>query len=250
VNDIGGAAVASRPALLELTESELQPSPWWNRRAHTDKPGGISTAPRPPWCELGKDGTVEIAREYTTQKSAIRIAASGEATSTTGGINVPRMITVQPFVGDHPVKLERSAVMAHCFLTGVEFPLQQAFVLNRRDAHNLLHALKDHVSCLQRVIEQYSPLDAYETKPPGRVRKGVVPKRHRLVCKAVADVLSSGFPEIELFLSWPEYRSHARRMALHGIHDEAVLGVAAAIPDARNAPAEPTGQEHETRHQP
>jgi hypothetical protein len=146
------------------------------------------------------------------------------------------------FVGDHTVKPERSATMARCFLTGVEFPLQQAFVLNRRDAHNLLHVLKDRVACLQRVIEQYSPLDAYETKAPGRAGNGFVPKRHRLVCKAVADVLSSGFPEIE-------YRSDARRIALHGVHDEAVLGVATAIPEARNEPAEPAVQEHETGHQ-
>ncbi len=79
--------------------------------------------------------------------------------------------------------------MARCFLTGVEFRLEQAFVLNRRDAHSLLHMLKDRVACLQRVIEQYSPLDVDEGKLAWQVRKGFAPKRHRLVCKAVAEVL-------------------------------------------------------------
>jgi hypothetical protein len=141
--------------------------------------------------------------------------------------------------------------MVRCFLTGVEFPLQQAFVLNRRSARDLRDSLKDRVACLQRVIEQLSPLDAQEAKPFGQTHKSTfAPKKHRLVCKAVADALAPGFPEIELFQSWLEYRSRARRTALHGVHDEPVLGVTTVVPDAKKALAdEPKVQEHETRHQ-
>jgi hypothetical protein len=138
--------------------------------------------------------------------------------------------------------------MVRCFLTGVEFPLQKAFVLNRRGARDLLAALKDRVACLQRVIEQLAPLDARESKPFGRAHKSAfAPKKHRLVCKAVADALAPGFPEIELFESWLEYRSRVRRAALHGVQDELVPNIATAVPDAQNAPAaEPRVQDHET----
>lgn len=136
--------------------------------------------------------------------------------------------------------------MARCFLTGVEFPLQQAFVLNRRGARDLLHELKDRVACLQRVIEQLSPLDTREATPFDTPRNAFVPKKHRLVCKAVADALAPGFPETELFLSWLEYRSRARRTALHGVHDVPAPGVATAAPDAKNSPTpEPKVPEHE-----
>jgi hypothetical protein len=142
---------------------------------------------------------------------------------------------------------ERSAAMARCFLTGVEFPLQQAFVLNRRAARDLRDALKDRVACLQRVIEQLSPLDARDGNPFGREQKSAfVPKKHRLVCKAVAEALAPGFPEIELFQGWLEYRARVRRTALHGVHDDPVPGIAAAAPEAKEAAAQPKVQEHET----
>jgi len=138
--------------------------------------------------------------------------------------------------------------MVRCFLTGVEFPLQKAFVLNRRDARDLLGALKDRIASLQRVIDQLSPLDAQEVTPFRQAHKsGFVPKKHRLVCKAVADALAPGFPEIELFQSWLEYRSRVRRTVQHG---EAVLGVATVVPDAKQAVAvDPKVQKHEPGHQ-
>ena len=35
-------------------------------------------------------------------------------------------------------------------------------------------------------------------------------KTHRLVCKAVADAVAAGIPEIALFLSWPSSQAQAR----------------------------------------
>jgi len=141
--------------------------------------------------------------------------------------------------------------MARCFLTGVEFPLQKAFVLNRRDARDLLDALKDRLASLQRVIDQLSPLDAHDAKPFEQKRKGAfAPKKHRLVCKAVADALAPGFPEIELFQGWPEYRSRSQRTAVHGLQDQPVPGAALDAPDAQNpSGAEPKVPKHETEHQ-
>lgn len=116
--------------------------------------------------------------------------------------------------------------MIHCFLTGVQFRLEEAFVLNRREAHDLLDALKDRVASLRRVIDQLSPLDEDDGNAavahPGR--SGFARKRHRLVCKAVADALAPGFPEIRLFLPWPEYHAHARLATLHGLHRHPLFG--------------------------
>lgn len=103
--------------------------------------------------------------------------------------------------------------MIHCFLTGVEFGFEEAFVLNRRQAHDLLDTLKDRVVSLKRVIDQLSPLDEIDRNAavPHPGRRGSARKKHRLVCKAIADALAPGFPEIRLFLPWPEYRTQARR---------------------------------------
>lgn len=108
--------------------------------------------------------------------------------------------------------------MACCFLTGVQVGLEDSFVLNCRQAHDLLNVLKDRLASLRRVVEQLSPLDeqdGYQDVPAAR-RAGFAPKKHRLVCKAVADALAPGFPEISLFMPWPAYHLHARQAALQG----------------------------------
>ncbi|MDP2817716.1 MAG: hypothetical protein Q8O29_05450 [Polaromonas sp.] len=110
--------------------------------------------------------------------------------------------------------------MVHCFLTGVQFPLEDGFVLSRREAHDLLYVLNDRAASLKRVIDQFSPLDGAEgNMATDRLSQGggVARRKHRLVCKAVADALAPGFPEIKLFLAWPEYHSRAllRRNPAH-----------------------------------
>ncbi len=110
--------------------------------------------------------------------------------------------------------------MVRCFLTGVQFTIAEGFVLNRREAHELLYSLKDRAASLQRVIEQLSPLDEEDTgnRPIRSGRAGFVRKRHRLVCKAVADALAPGCPEIRLFLDWPAYRAQVRLAVGVNIH--------------------------------
>lgn len=126
--------------------------------------------------------------------------------------------------------------MVHCFITGIQFQLEEGFVLNRRDAHNLLNDLKDRAASLRRVIDQLSPLDEQDranalTQP--HVYQS--PRRkHRLVCKAVADALVPGFPEIKLLTSWPDYLaiSQLRRAVVTANPLEAPAP--AAVPDHEN----------------
>lgn len=116
--------------------------------------------------------------------------------------------------------------MIHCFLTGVQCRLEEGFVLNRRQAHDLLDALKDRVASLRRVIEQLSPLDEMDGNEAvaRHGRRGFARKKHRLVCKAVADAMAPGFPEIRLFLPWPEYRTQALRATRRGPHRDPLFG--------------------------
>lgn len=102
--------------------------------------------------------------------------------------------------------------MARCFLTGVEFPLEDAFVLNRREARLLIAALNNRSASLRRLVDQFSPMDevpeAEQAAPPRRA--GFARKNHRLVCKAVATALAPGYPEISLFVGWLKYRAQVQ----------------------------------------
>ena len=100
--------------------------------------------------------------------------------------------------------------MVHCFLTGVQLPIELAYVLNRREARNLLVALNDRVASLRRVVEQLSPLDVVEpgdVPAHGKQRVEAARKQHRLICPALASALAAAFPETKLFLPWAEHRA-------------------------------------------
>ncbi|MBI5907758.1 MAG: hypothetical protein HY853_04140 [Burkholderiales bacterium] len=122
------------------------------------------------------------------------------------------------FLANRFKKFQGVNTMVHCYVTGIQFQLEEGFVLNRREAHNLLNDLQDRAASLRRVIDQLSPLDEPEhngaVSLPNTYQSGR--KKHRLVCKAVADALVPGFPEISLLMSWPDYLAltHLRRAAM------------------------------------
>ncbi|MDO9400078.1 MAG: hypothetical protein Q7T46_01210 [Polaromonas sp.] len=126
--------------------------------------------------------------------------------------------------------------MVHCFLTGVQFDLEQGFVLNRREAHDLLAELNDRAASLQRVINQFSPLDDKDgsASPAHPQQSGLTRKKHRLVCKAVADALVPGFPEIKLFLHWPEYHARSRLRRTASYDDTPEQAAVSALPKDEN----------------
>jgi hypothetical protein len=92
--------------------------------------------------------------------------------------------------------------MARCFLTGVEFRVEDGHVLNRTDAYRLLRTLRRRSESLDRLLAQLSPLDEPVAEDP-RVMARTRGRQHRMICKAVAGALAQAYPEIELFLSWP-----------------------------------------------
>jgi hypothetical protein len=123
--------------------------------------------------------------------------------------------------------------MVHCFLTGVQLDIDKAYVLNRRDARGLLATLNDRIVSLRRLIEQFAPLDDSDEPEQGwrggerqQRRHAAARKHHRLVCKAVADAMAPGFPEIKLFQTWPSHRAHVQAVLQHGLLSHPVHGAA------------------------
>lgn len=122
--------------------------------------------------------------------------------------------------------------MPRCHLTGIEFELRDGYVLNRREAHQLLDRLRERVASLDRLIAQLGPVDS-TPDPQARVpvpRSQRSDKRHRLVCKAVADALSCGYTEIALFMSWSAYCAQAQPNAVR--HLNAIPTLAAIVSTA------------------
>jgi len=110
-----------------------------------------------------------------------------------------------------------------CFLTGVQIHIDQGYVLNRRAARELLGKLEERAASLRRLIDQLSPLDEAVIDPLASPwqKKGAVRRKHRLICKAVADAIGPGYPEAKLFLQWTEYRANSQVVARRGIQQVA-----------------------------
>lgn len=120
----------------------------------------------------------------------------------------------------------RSPDLSRCHLTGVRFSMNDGFVLNRRAANDLAAELTDRLVKLRRIIDQLGPLDDAPRADQYQhvARKGGTQKRHRLICKAVAEALSTGYPEIDMFMRWPDYRAHARALTLSARRRDAARG--------------------------
>lgn len=122
--------------------------------------------------------------------------------------------------------------MARCFLTGVEFRVEDGYLLNRSDACRLLRTLRKRAESLERLLAQLSPFDKPAVGGPGA--RG---RQHRMICKAVADALAQVYPEIELFLSWPalcarNLRDRMRVLKEHPLYGASISG----LPDQELAP--------------
>ncbi len=96
--------------------------------------------------------------------------------------------------------------MAKCFITGIEVNVTDAYVLDNATAYQALKDLRQRATALDRLIQQLGPLQDTEVYDP-RNRKSLIRKDRRLVCRTVADALSSSYPEKNLFIMFTDYRS-------------------------------------------
>ncbi|MBW2000309.1 MAG: hypothetical protein JRJ29_20420 [Deltaproteobacteria bacterium] len=109
--------------------------------------------------------------------------------------------------------------MAKCFVTGIELPLSETFVLDIPVAYRILKDLRQRAEAIERLIEQLSPWDDVEVFD-ARKREMVDRKERRLVSPGVAKALASVSPENELFIPWPLWRERKKRTR----NQESLLG--------------------------
>ncbi len=96
--------------------------------------------------------------------------------------------------------------MAKCFITGVELPLEETYLLDIGPAFRALRDLRKRAASLERLVEQLSPVDDVEVYNPQK-HETTSRKDRRLISPSVANALSDTYPEGELFVTWPEWRS-------------------------------------------
>lgn len=96
--------------------------------------------------------------------------------------------------------------MAKCFVTGVELPIEETYLLDIGPAFRALRDLRQRAASLERLVEQLSPLDDVEVYNPQK-HETITRKNRRLISPSVANALSDAYPEEKLFVTWPEWRS-------------------------------------------
>jgi hypothetical protein len=106
-----------------------------------------------------------------------------------------------------------------CFLTGVEIPLEQAYVLDISAARHLLRDLRLRISTLERLVDDLGSIDKVEVRDP---QSGAIQTRkdRRLVSDSMAKALSSASPEKEIFVLWTTWRSRRPAHALQAQHSK------------------------------
>lgn len=90
--------------------------------------------------------------------------------------------------------------MARCYLSGIEFPIENDYVLDKPLVYREIRALKAKAEDLTRLLDLLGPADCIVL-----CRKTTV--RRRLVCADVARALSAGFGERGVFMSWRDFRA-------------------------------------------
>ncbi len=96
--------------------------------------------------------------------------------------------------------------MAKCFLTGIDIPMEEAYLLDQGTTRHALRNLKVRVATLERLLAQLTPKDVVEVFDV-RTRKTSVKPQRRLVCQSVATALAASYPEEPLFITWPQFQA-------------------------------------------
>jgi hypothetical protein len=94
--------------------------------------------------------------------------------------------------------------MAKCFLTGIEVPLDKAYLLDRGAAQRALRNLRQRIAAVERLVSQLGPKDDVPVFDP-KLKTTRTRLERRLVCPTVATALSSCYPEAPLFVSWCKF---------------------------------------------
>ncbi|MEA2108388.1 MAG: hypothetical protein U9P07_03085 [Pseudomonadota bacterium] len=99
--------------------------------------------------------------------------------------------------------------MAKCYLTGIEIPTEESFLLNIGVANRAIKDLRSKPGTLERLLSQLGPKDEVDIYSVGEGEK-ITRRNRRLVCKSLADSLEAALPDSGLFMSWHEYRKQRK----------------------------------------
>lgn len=121
--------------------------------------------------------------------------------------------------------------MIRCYLTGMEFSLEEGFVLNKRAVFAEIQNQKARIASLLHLMEQLGPVDDVRSTPKGS-DKAVTKKHRRLISRAVAEAISAGHPNVDLFLSWPEYKIQPETAKLFDLSGDPNYGNAISLLNA------------------
>jgi len=99
--------------------------------------------------------------------------------------------------------------MAKCYLTGIEIPTEESFLLNIGVANRAIKELRSKLGTLERLLSQLGPKDEVDIYSVGEGKK-ITRRDRRLVCKSLADSLAAALPDSGLFMSWHEYREQRK----------------------------------------
>lgn len=100
----------------------------------------------------------------------------------------------------------KEKIMAKCFMTGVELPIEKTYLLDVGEAHRALKHLRQRTASVERLIGQLGALDdveIYDAKKHANITR----KDKRLICESIAKALAEVYPEKTLFVSWGEWRN-------------------------------------------
>ena len=99
--------------------------------------------------------------------------------------------------------------MPKCFMTGMEIRLEDAFILDRREAYRAVRDLRGKLKALERLVAELGEVEKVEL-PDRRTGKTFIRVDSRMVCVSVAQALSAVWLEKKLFIRWSEWKAQRK----------------------------------------
>ncbi|TFH50486.1 MAG: hypothetical protein E4H01_02275 [Lysobacterales bacterium] len=101
--------------------------------------------------------------------------------------------------------------MPKCYMTGIEIRLDDAFILDRREASRALKELRGKQKALERLVAELGEVDRVELRD-WRTGKTFTRIDSRMVCISVAQALSAIWSEKTLFVRWSEWKAQRKEI--------------------------------------
>jgi hypothetical protein len=95
--------------------------------------------------------------------------------------------------------------MARCYITGVDIPLNESYILDIGIANRTLRSLRQQAAALERLLKQLAERDEVEIYD-ARLHKFIIRKENRLICGSIAKSLATTYRDEALFTPWSKWQ--------------------------------------------